>query len=123
MLQFQSLPESGSLSAANKRVSNILKKESKHIRTKKINPALFESEIEKNLFQVLTECAKNVDILLQDSNYKQALSELSVLKSPIDQFFNEVMIMVKNEKVRQNRLAILATIRELFVKVADISVL
>ena len=64
-----------------------------------------------------------VNALYENADYEKALTELSSLKEPIDQFFDSVMIMVDDEKKKQNRLALLAHIRTLFTKVADISLL
>lgn len=122
VLQFQTLPEAASLAAANKRVSNILKKQDK-MTFSKTNSALFEFDAEHNLSKQLTERAVIVDALYEKRNYEKALTELSTLKEPIDQFFDSVMIMVDDEKKKQNRLALLSSIRALFTKVADISLL
>ncbi len=122
VLQFQQLPEASSLAAANKRVSNILKKQEKTY-FKATNSALFEFEAEHELAKQLAERSKIVDALYEKADYEKALTELSSLKEPIDQFFNTVMIMVDDEKKKQNRLALLTSIRTLFTKVADISLL
>lgn len=122
VLQFQTLPEANSLAAANKRVSNILKKQIKK-EFKKTDVALFEFEAERILSKKLTERTKIVNALYAKANYEKALTELSSLKEPIDQFFDSVMIMVDDEKKKQNRLALLSSIRTLFTKVADISLL
>lgn len=122
VIQFQTLPEAASLAAANKRVSNILKKQEKPTTTK-TNSALFEFDAEHVLSKKLTERSLLVDALYQNRDYEKALTELSTLKEPIDQFFDSVMIMVDDEKKKQNRLALLASIRALFTKVADISLL
>ena len=122
VIKFQTLPEAASLSAANKRVSNILKKQDKTPFTK-ANSALFEFDAERTLSNKLAERSTLVDALYEKRNYEQALTELSTLKEPIDQFFDSVMIMVDDEKKKQNRLALLASIRTLFTKVADISLL
>ncbi|OGT34331.1 MAG: glycine--tRNA ligase subunit beta [Gammaproteobacteria bacterium RIFCSPHIGHO2_02_FULL_39_13] len=122
VLQFQKLPEAASLAAANKRVSNILKKLDKK-EFKKTNTTLFEFPAEHELAKQLAERTKIVDALYDKTDYEKALTELSALKEPIDQFFDSVMIMVDDEKKKQNRLALLASIRTLFTKVADISLL
>ncbi len=122
VIKFQTLPEAASLAAANKRVSNILKKQDK-ISTGKTNSALFEFDAEHTLSNKLAERSTLVDALYEKRNYEQALTELSTLKEPIDQFFDSVMIMVDDEKKKQNRLALLTSIRTLFTKVADISLL
>lgn len=122
VIAFQQLPESSSLAAANKRVNNILKKqESGKHRT--INPTLFEFDAERELFKQLEEQIKIVNALYEKLDYEKALTALSTLKNPIDQFFESVMIMTDNEKKKQNRLSLLATIKKLFTKVADISLL
>ncbi|EKD77360.1 MAG: glycyl-tRNA synthetase subunit beta, partial [uncultured bacterium] len=122
VLQFQKLPEAMSLAAANKRVSNILKKQEIKV-FKETNSALFEFEAEHQLAKELLKCTHTVDALYKNADYEKALTELSTLKEPIDQFFNSVMIMVDDEKKKQNRLALLSSIHQLFTKVADISLL
>jgi glycyl-tRNA synthetase beta chain len=119
---FQKLPEAAALASANKRVSNILKKAGCHI-PKQTNDALFEEDAEKQLAKQLKKRQKTVDALYQKANYTKALSELSSLKEPVDMFFDTVMIMVDDKKVRENRLALLATLHHLFTQVADISLL
>lgn len=124
VLQFQKLPEATALAAANKRVGNILKKQAEKIKIPaQPNAKLFEKEEEKTLATQLDKQSKAFDSLYQKSNYTEALSELSVLKEPVDQFFDQVMIMVDDEKMRNNRLALLASLRHLFTQVADISLL
>lgn len=120
VLKFQQLPEAVSLASAHKRVNNILKKQTKK-QNQKTNQQLFEFDAERTLYHQLQHQEKIVDALYKQSDYEKALSELSSLKIPIDQFFNDVMIMVDDEKKKQNRLALLASIHELFTKVADIS--
>ena len=121
--KFQLLPEAESLAAANKRVSNILKKQTSAIERKHADTKLLELAAEKKLAEALDERTKIVDTLYQEANYEKALAELSTLKTPIDQFFEDVMIMVDDEKTKQNRLALLNTVRNLFTKIADISLL
>lgn len=123
VLVFQQLPEAEALAAANKRVSNILKKQNKLEIPKRVNNKLFESEAEKQLALLLSEKNHIIKPLFSESNYEQVLSELSQLKDPIDTFFDEVMIMTEDKKVRDNRLALLSELRKLFTQVADISLL
>lgn len=122
VIKFQMLPEAASLAAANKRVNNILKKQDS-IPSTETNKALFEFDAEHTLSQKLAERSSLVNVLYENKNYEQALTELSTLKEPIDQFFDSVMIMVDDENKKQNRLALLTSIRTLFTKVADISLL
>ncbi|MCX7120358.1 MAG: glycine--tRNA ligase subunit beta [Gammaproteobacteria bacterium] len=122
VIQFQKLPEASSLAAANKRVNNILRKQESQ-QFQSINAALFELDAEHHLAKKLAERALIVDALYENSDYEKALTELSVLKEPIDQFFESVMIMVDDDQKKQNRLALLSAIHRLFTKVADISLL
>jgi len=122
VLHFQTLPEASSLAAANKRVNNILKKQEK-TKFAETKAALFEFEAEHQLAKQLAAQTVIVDALYESADYEKALSALSVLKEPVDQFFDSVMIMVDDEKKKQNRLSLLAKIRTLFSKVADISLL
>ncbi|MCH9643302.1 MAG: glycine--tRNA ligase subunit beta [Gammaproteobacteria bacterium] len=123
VLAFQQLPEAEALAAANKRVNNILKKQNKLEIPKKINDKLFESDTEQQLATFLSEKSVKVKPLLDQSNYKEVLSELSQLKDPVDTFFDDVMIMAEDKKLRANRLALLSELRRLFTQVADISLL
>lgn len=59
--------------------------------------------------------------LLEDRQYAQVLNELADLRDPVDRFFDDVMVMVDDEAVRGNRLALLGELRALFLDVADIS--
>lgn len=119
---FQSLPEAEALAVANKRVSNILKKLDKQ-PTKEVDSALFDSDAERNLAHLLSSQTKSATQLYEKADYTKALSGLATLKEPIDRFFNEVMVMVEDKKIRNNRLALLASLRHLFTQVADISLL
>lgn len=122
VLQFQTLPEASSLAAANKRVNNILKKQPK-MHFGPINPSLFEFDAERNLSKQLIEKSKKVEALYEKLDYEKALFALSDLKKPIDDFFDSVMIMVDDEKKKQNRLSLLFSIHQLLSKVANISLL
>lgn len=120
VVAFQSLPQAEALAAANKRVSNILKKNNVK-KQMTVNNALLKVDAEKNLVKALQESKSLVEKSMDQKNYVQALSDLAALREPIDHFFDEVMIMDENTKTRENRLAILLQIRELLTAVADIS--
>ncbi|OGO97103.1 MAG: glycine--tRNA ligase subunit beta [Coxiella sp. RIFCSPHIGHO2_12_FULL_44_14] len=120
--QFQSLPEADALTAANKRVMNLLKKETPKKPTP-INEALFESDAERRLNHMIRTQEKTVHELCEKSDYQRALTTLSTLKEPIDSFFDDVMVMVENPQIRNNRIALLTALRKLFIRVADISLL
>ena len=120
---FQTLPEASALAAANKRVSNILKKQPSMEKLKLINDSLFDSDAERILAKQLKVHAESVNNLYKKANYAKALSELASLKEPIDIFFNEVMVMVDDKKKCDNRLILLSSLRQLFIQIADISLL
>jgi glycyl-tRNA synthetase beta chain len=120
--QFSLLPESASLSAANKRVSNIL---SKH---QGVIPATFEvgmlvEPAEKVLAERISVLLAEVSPLFDNAEYALGLEKLSVLKPAIDTFFEDVMVMVDDVGLRNNRLALLNQLRAVFLRVADISFL
>ncbi|MBA2653592.1 MAG: glycine--tRNA ligase subunit beta [Gammaproteobacteria bacterium] len=119
---FQQLPSAQALSAANKRVSNILKQTIFPPHTH-YNFALFELTAEKNLATVIEQVAKKVEEFCRHYDYQAALGLLADLRGPIDHFFDEVMVMVDDEKLRNNRLLLLANLRQLFLHIADISLL
>jgi glycyl-tRNA synthetase beta chain len=121
---FQTLAEAESLSAANKRVGNILTKSNLSISA----DAVFKTELsqeteEKELNLALINQEKIVKPLLETGNYTEALKSLSTLKKPIDLFFDKVMVMVEDSSLRNNRLTLLNRLRALFLEIADISIL
>ena len=119
---FQQLPEADALSAANKRVSNILK-QTVLKNTIKLDSVLLQQGEEKNLAHCLEQTKTNTQALYQSNRYTEILSNLANLKQPIDQFFDHVMVMVDDEKIRNNRLALLSNLRFLMTQVADIALL
>lgn len=120
---FQTLSEAQALAAANKRVTQILKHQAGDWRHYPVNPVLFEHKIEKELFARLEILKAQVDAWGEQSKYTEILVALATLQAPIDQFFNEVMVMVEDESVRHNRLALLHQLQQLFLQVTDISLL
>ena len=119
---FRSLIEAEALAAANKRVGNILAKFDGELYSA-FNNALAEEEAEKSLASIYSEIENKISPLLVDKNYQSALSELASLKTPIDNFFDNVMVMSDVEEVKINRLTLLNQIRNSFLAIADISVL
>ena len=117
---FRQLPEAESLAAANKRSGNILKKVEGKLPNK-IKPTLLTEEAEQKLYQVLTELTDTVNPLLANSDYEPALQKLASLRNPVDTFFDDVMVMVEDVKLRDNRIALLNQLHGLFLQVADIS--
>jgi glycyl-tRNA synthetase beta chain len=120
---FKQAREAEALSAANKRVSNILAKYTDAISAKNINADLFDSETEIELAQQLEVKSQNVAKLYAEGQYDQVLLQLADLSVPIDNFFNNVMVMVEDKSQRENRILLLMKLRALFLQVADIALL
>ena len=116
---FRALPEAESLSAANKRICNLLKK----IEEPMVKDTLdeFESPCEKNLAEALGSAQADSAPLLARGDYTQALCRLAALKDPIDAFFEGVMVLADDPRVRSNRLALVSRVALLFQATADIS--
>lgn len=105
------------LAGSFKRVRNIIK----DYRTSSINENLLAETGEKALFSALERTKKHVLPLVAEKEYDLALTEILLMKDPIDTFFDDVMVMVENQKLRENRLSLLAGIADLFLKVGDFS--
>lgn len=84
-------------------------------------PTLFSSAAEGNLYGATTSALARVQEAGESGDYEAAFSALSGLYSPIEQFFNEVMVMVEDESLRQNRLALLRQVKEAFLVLGDLS--
>ena len=119
--QFAQLPEAVALAAANKRVFNILAKQAAGTIPSSIDSNLLVEPAEKQLAKDLAEHSASIEPLLQKRDYAGALKQLSQLRDSVDQFFDDVMVMVEDEAIRDNRLALLHSLRSLFLNVADIS--
>lgn len=120
---FSQMQESTALAAANKRVSNILAKLDKDYVTAAIDNSLLEETAEQSLASTLTELELAVRPLLQDRNYTEAMKTLAALQETVDCFFDDVMVMADDQALRNNRIALLTKLRNLFLEVADISLL
>lgn len=120
--RFREMAEAESLAAANKRIGNILKKQSAQ-SDETINTALFAEDAEAALHKALTEQIQAVEPLFGEGNYEEALKSLANLREPVDQFFDDVMVMADDEQLKNNRLALLSQLRNTFLKIADLSVL
>jgi len=119
---FQGLPEAASLAAANKRIRNILRKCDTAV-PHTYRQDLLKEPAEQALASAVDERAAVVKPLFEARDYATALCELAALQAPVDRFFDEVMVMADDTGLRDNRLALLNTLSELFLQVADISVL
>ncbi|WP_392562983.1 glycine--tRNA ligase subunit beta [Orbus sturtevantii] len=119
---FKTLPAATSLAEANKRVSNILSKANVAIADK-INTSILEEGAEGELVKSIVILSDKLEPYFAQGRYQEALVELATLKEPIDAFFEDVMVMANDEQIKLNRLAILNKLQNLFLKVADISLL
>lgn len=117
---FRSLPEAASLAAANKRIQNILRQAGVTV-VGEVDGARLDVAAERGLADSLEVLRREVQPLLQRADYTAALTRLAMLKGPVDAFFEQVMVMVDDSAVRDNRLALLAQTGELLTHVADIS--
>ncbi|MEO0435577.1 MAG: glycine--tRNA ligase subunit beta [Pseudomonadota bacterium] len=119
--EFQNREESQVLAAANKRVSNILSKAVAGEVAETIDATLLTELAEKQLFdaiQVATDRGKDA---LASKRYTEVMTGLASLKTPVDEFFDDVMVNAEDPKIKANRLALLSQLREQFQTVADIS--
>jgi len=117
---FRQLPEADSLAAANKRISNILKQSTGSIPDKWSMDVLTDKE-EKKLANEVETLIPKLQPLFEKQDYESAMKKLASLHSSVDAFFDKVMVMTDDEVLRSNRLAILNTLRNQFLRVADIS--
>jgi glycyl-tRNA synthetase beta chain len=132
---FRAMPEAESLAAANKRIRNILKKtkisytgsstvktpETGSLSISGADPALFQEAAERNLFAATAQLAPVITSLSDNQDYTEALRTLAGVRSVVDTFFDEVMVMAEEPVLRNNRLALLAQLEALMNRVADIS--
>jgi glycyl-tRNA synthetase beta chain len=117
--EFRKLDAALALAAANKRVANILAKVTEAIPAS-VNSALLSEEAEQALYKaIVAEQAYQTTV----SSYAEGLSHLAAMRDVVDQFFDKVMVNADDAAVRLNRQALLQQLRELFLRVADISVL
>ena len=117
------LEESAALAAANKRVSNLLDKVDASSLSNNVNAELLVHEAEKALFQQLRDREHSTAPLFKAGDYTSGLAELAQLKNSVDDFFDDVLVMCDDKSVQNNRIALLQRLRDIFLKVADISFL
>jgi glycyl-tRNA synthetase beta chain len=114
---FRENPEFEPISIAFKRVDNILK----DFQNPQLDATLFQSDAERNLYSAFQEIKKQIIDGIDKGDYNLALQEMARLRPPVDAFFEGVMVMDKDEKVKYNRLSLLAGISSVFHKIADFS--
>ncbi|AXR08319.1 glycine--tRNA ligase subunit beta [Salinimonas sediminis] len=120
--EFKQLDEAEALAAANKRVANILAKQGIDGELA-IDGTLCSEPAEQTLYNALMQVKGTVETAAAQHNYNEVLRSLASLRAPVDDFFDNVMVMAEDDKIRQNRLALLLLLRSLFLKTADISLL
>jgi glycyl-tRNA synthetase beta chain len=112
-----------SISIASKRIKNILRQandDGKRVGSE-VDGNLFHDEAEKNLGKLVPEIAQAVNDFKQAKDYSRALAEISRIRPAVDAFFDKVMVMVEDEQLRANRLALLQTLLREFSTIADFS--
>ncbi len=117
---FRELAEAKSLAAANKRVGNILKK-SASSNNVAVDESLLSEDAEKKLYETLSSLSQTVEPMFDAGDYEAALTQLSSLRDPVDAFFDSVMVMADDEAVKNNRIALLNSMNQLFLRAADLS--
>lgn len=116
---FAALPESASLAAANKRITNILKKAEGTLG--EIHANLLQEAAEQALYKAMVDVKPNVDAAYAAGDFTGALKTLAALREGVDAFFNDVMVNAEDLALRNNRLALLASLHGMLNQVADIS--
>ncbi|EKK5569849.1 glycine--tRNA ligase subunit beta [Morganella morganii] len=119
---FRTLDEAAALAAANKRVSNILSKSDDALNDT-VLASLMNAPEEIRLAAYVTDLKTQLAPLYAEGKYQEALTELASLREAVDAFFDSVMVMDKDDNIRCNRLTLLNELRNLFLGVADISLL
>ncbi|MET3122278.1 glycyl-tRNA synthetase beta chain [Oxalobacteraceae bacterium GrIS 2.11] len=116
---FAALPESAALAAANKRITNILKKTEQALRP--VDTVLLREDAERALFEATQRVSSKVQAAFVAGDFDQALQILATIRPEVDAFFNDVMVMVDDTELRANRIALLAMLHGILNQVADIS--
>ena len=116
---FAALPEAESLAAANKRITNILKKTESV--TNQVETELLREPAEEKLYSAMTQLQPQVDAAFAKGDFTNTLKTLAHLREHVDAFFNDVMVMAEDPQLRNNRIALLSNLHGMMNRVADIS--
>jgi len=119
VIEFRALPEAGALAVANKRIRNLLRK-AEDVVPERVDEARLAAAAEVGLHRALQDKEQEVGPLLAAGDYTETLRRLAGLREPVDRFFDEVMVMVEDDALRTNRLALLGSLYRLFRRVADV---
>jgi glycyl-tRNA synthetase beta chain len=117
---FLKLPDAAGLTAANKRIANILRKADGQ-PSPRVDPGLLTDPSERTLAAEVESLRQDVEPLVTARRYEDALARLATLRGPVDTFFDQVMVMADDVRVRANRLALLAALQRLFLHIANLS--
>lgn len=120
VMAFGQLREAESLTAANKRVSNILK-QANGTDELRLKTALLQEQSEKELAAQVELLGRELTPLFENGDYTPVMKRLAELRPKVDDFFDQVMVMAEDKAIRDNRLALLSNMRQLFLRVADLS--
>jgi glycyl-tRNA synthetase beta chain len=120
LLEFVRLDAAMALAAANKRIANILRQADTAL-IGSVNPELLQEDAERLLHHQVQALAADVHPLIAARRYREALERLATLRTIVDRFFDEVLVMDPDAELRGNRLSLLASLRALFMDIADIS--
>ncbi|TMH38403.1 MAG: glycine--tRNA ligase subunit beta [Betaproteobacteria bacterium] len=119
---FSALPEAASLAAANKRIANILRQaEAQGVTFGDTDVSAFKEPAEISLFEALQTASHSARPLFDSGDFAGYLKTFASLKSPVDLFFDAVMVMADDKKLRENRLALLTDMRKAMNRFSDIS--
>ena len=120
--QFSALPEAASLAAANKRIANILRQaQAKGESCINADASALTEPAELSLHRALQDAVRSAQPLFDSGDFAGYLKTFASLKEPVDAFFDTVMVMAEDRRLRENRLALLADLRQAMNRVADIS--
>ncbi|HKX98456.1 MAG TPA: glycine--tRNA ligase subunit beta [Steroidobacteraceae bacterium] len=117
---FLKLPEAAGLTAANKRIANILRKAGEQ-PSPRVDPGLLADAEERQLAAEIESLRQDVERLVTARRYEEALTRLASLRGAVDAFFDRVLVMADDVRVRANRLALLSALQRLFLHMANLS--
>lgn len=117
LAEFASHSDFEPLTVAFKRVGNIIKGGT----DTPVDPALFEDTAEKALYEAFQTVSSSVETRIAAGSWLDALTEIATLRGPVDTFFDKVMVMAEDERIRSNRLSLLTAIARMFGRIADFS--
>jgi glycyl-tRNA synthetase beta chain len=117
---FAALPEAPALAAANKRIGNILKKADGAVDPH-VSELLLKEPAEQALFEAMKDVAPKARVQFESGDYTGSLQSLAALRTPVDSFFDGVMVNAEQTDLRLNRLGLLATLHQAMNRIADLS--